>query len=330
VNLTPGSVRYASVSLLSGLLIVALPGCQPSGKTAAPESAKTQTAAPAQAPAKPPEPVAKPPEPAPAKAPEAVKADVPAKATEEKKEEKKTEPKADAAAKSPAAGDAAAPPKLSTIAPAEDLVKQADKLVEDLDQSTASEAEFKDADTAVARNANLLAITALALGLHDQDSKYKPNARPIYEAAKKLGAAKDFAAAKPAAAELKAATEGKGKAGPELQWSDVAAIGSLWNQAESLKTNLPTDKTYQKKLKNAPRISAIIAVIGQAAILKPETKTPEETKQWLGFAVEMRDAAAALNSAAHAKDQKAVVAARDRLDKSCNDCHAVFRKEEKK
>jgi hypothetical protein len=337
VNISPKIVRCAFLSLWSGLLIVAisLPGCQPS-KTASPEAVKTgaeKTKAPAsaQSPAKPSEPAAKPAEPTEPKAPET------AKTGEEKTaakpvEEKKTEKQADDAGKTAAPVEPPAPPKVSTFAPAEDLVAQADKLAETLDTDTATEEAFKDADTNIARNANLLALTAVALGLHDQDNKYKPNAGAVYEAATKLAAAKGFAAAKPAAAELKAATEGKGKAGAsqQLKWSDAPALTLLWPQAESLKTNLPTDKTYKKRLKNAPRNSATIAVIGQAAVLMPETKTPEETKQWIDFAVEMRDAAAALNAAAHAKDEKAVVAARDKLDKNCNDCHAVFRKEEKK
>lgn len=336
MNISPKIVRCAFLSLWSGLLIVAiaLPGCQPSGKTASPESAKTgaektKTPAAAQSPAKPSEPAAKPAEPTEPKAPET------AKTGEEKTaakpvEEKKTEKQADDAGKTAAPVEPPAPPKVSTFAPAEDLVAQADKLAETLDTDTATEEAFKDADTNIARNANLLALTAVALGLHDQDNKYKPSAAAIYEPAKKLAAVKDYAAAKQPAADLKAAIEGKAKAGGELKWSDAPALTLLWPQAESAKTNLPTDKTYKKRLKNAPRNSATIAVIGQAAILKPETKTPEETRQWIGFAVEMRDAAAALNAAAHAKDEKAVVAARDKLDKNCNDCHAVFRKEEKK
>jgi len=44
----------------------------------------------------------------------------------------------------------------------------------------------------------------------------------------------------------------------------------------------------------------------------------------------MREAAAAVNASIRVKNQKAVEESMDRLQKSCDDCHAVFKEEEKK
>jgi cytochrome c556 len=43
----------------------------------------------------------------------------------------------------------------------------------------------------------------------------------------------------------------------------------------------------------------------------------------------MRGLASKVTEAARANDGKAVVDAKDKLDKNCNDCHAVFRKDDK-
>ena len=47
------------------------------------------------------------------------------------------------------------------------------------------------------------------------------------------------------------------------------------------------------------------------------------------FCVKMRDAAGTLNKAVHAGDQAAATAANKTLAQSCDDCHAVFKPEEK-
>ena len=57
-------------------------------------------------------------------------------------------------------------------------------------------------------------------------------------------------------------------------------------------------------------------------------KNPADMQQWYQFCAEMRDAAGAVNPAIHAGDQPAATDAMTRLAKSCEICHAVFRKDE--
>jgi len=61
-----------------------------------------------------------------------------------------------------------------------------------------------------------------------------------------------------------------------------------------------------------------------------ETKTDEQVKQWYDFCAQMREAASGLNKAIHAGDESAADAAMKKLTQSCDDCHAVFHKEEAK
>ena len=99
--------------------------------------------------------------------------------------------------------------KVSTFAPAEDLANQADRYIKDLEKAVASEEQFKDDQTKVAKLSNTLAVISLALGLHDQPNKYKQQAGGMMKAAQAVAAAKDFAGAKKAVDALKAAAEGK-------------------------------------------------------------------------------------------------------------------------
>ena len=58
-----------------------------------------------------------------------------------------------------------------------------------------------------------------------------------------------------------------------------------------------------------------------------EVKDPNDTGKWYEFCAKLRDAAAEINAAAHAKDQAKAKDALTRLNQSCDRCHEVFRKE---
>ena len=95
---------------------------------------------------------------------------------------------------------AADAPKVSTFAPAEDLANQAGQYIKAMKTVVADEQEYKDSEGKIARDASTLAVIALALGLHDQDSKYKANAAALLKAAQDVAATKDYDSAKKAVA----------------------------------------------------------------------------------------------------------------------------------
>ena len=82
-----------------------------------------------------------------------------------------------------------------------------DRYIGELETATATEDDYKDSQAKISQGANTLIVIALALGLHDQDSKYKASASALIEAARVLAAAKDFQAAKTAVAGLKTAAD---------------------------------------------------------------------------------------------------------------------------
>ena len=108
-------------------------------------------------------------------------------------------------------------------------------------------------------------------------------------------------------------------------------MASFKEVKEQLSTVESSLKRYAKRKKTdeCAKFSAVIAVIGQAIICHgDETEEPDELEQWTNYCIEMRDAAAAVNTAMHAKDEEATKGAMANLAQSCENCHTVFKKEE--
>jgi len=228
---------------------------------------------------------------------------------------------------------AAEAPKVSTFAPADDLVQQLDEFLGSLAGIVKSEADFKEAaEGKVTKEANTVILIALALGLHDTDNKYKAPAAGIIAAARDVAAAKDYAATKAAADKLQAAAGGKGPAAG-LKWEKMASLDQLMKEVPLINTRMKkllVPKKFKTRTKDLAGYSAALAVIAQGSMADTsKAKGDAQVKQWADFCVVMRDAAGALNKAVHASDQAAASAANKRLAQSCDDCHAIFKPEEK-
>ena len=185
-------------------------------------------------------------------------------------------------------------PKVSTFAPAEDLANQVGQYIKAMKSVVADEQEYKDSEGKVVRDASTLAVIALALGLHDQDNKYKANAGALMKAAQDVAATKDYDSAKKAVAALEAvaAKEG-GKAGGELKWEKVAPLPELMKQVPMINTKLKLyvkGTSFKKKAKDIAGYSAVIAAIAQGTIADTSaTKNAEQVKLWQKFSEAMRD-----------------------------------------
>jgi hypothetical protein len=227
--------------------------------------------------------------------------------------------------------DAAEGPKVSTFAPAEDLVRQADKYIETMKNTVASKEEYDDSEGKIGRDANTFVIIVLALGLHDQEkgNTYKDKAAAVIKAAQDVAATKDYAAAKKAVAELEKVTAAKGTGGGKLKWEKAAALPDLMKQVPIVNTKLKQclSKTkFKKKAKDSQGYTAVIAAIAQSVIADTSvTKNADQVKQWQKFSKAMRDYAGAANAAIHKQDQAATDKAMKKLNQSCEDCHAVFK-----
>jgi hypothetical protein len=227
-----------------------------------------------------------------------------------------------------------APPKVSTFAPAKDVAAQIDVYMARLEESVASEDEFKEAEAKVAKDANTMILLALASGLHDEHTKYKAAGPAIVKASQDLAKAKGFAATKAAVAAIKKALEATDGNAAELKWVKSASLPDLMKQVplinSRLKRNLRGPK-FKSKAKDNAGDATTIAVIAQGSLADTsETKNADEVKKWHGFCIQMRDAATGLNKAIRAADQAAADKALGALNQSCDDCHAVFHKEAEK
>jgi len=233
-------------------------------------------------------------------------------------------------AKLAVASDVVSPaPKVSSFAPADDLVDQAEKLLKTLCNTVADEEEYKISEGKVNRDAGTLAVVALALGLHDQANKYQSSAGAILRAAQAAAATKDYESAKKAVAALAEVVARGGSADGELKWAPVASLPDLMKQVPLIHSKLNLSmkgKNFSKKAKDNRGRAAVIAVIAQGTLSDlSATKTDEEARQWRKFSEAMRDDAAAVNAAIRRADEPAAAEAMKKLQQSCEDCHAVFK-----
>jgi hypothetical protein len=149
-------------------------------------------------------------------------------------------------------------------------------------------------------------------------------------AAQRLAKAKDFAEAKAAYGQVKAAAAGQASEGAKPSWNvKVASLGQLMKQVNVTNTQMRRGLRRLDRLGDeSARHAAVLAVIAQASMIDThEVKNPADLGKWYQWCADMRTAAAAVNAAAKAKDQKATEAAVARLQRSCDDCHAVFQHE---
>ncbi len=229
------------------------------------------------------------------------------------------------------AAEPPAAPKVSTFAPAKDVVSQIDAYMERLEQAVASEEEFKESEAKLAKDANTMILLALAAGLHDEDNKYKAAAPALFKASQELAKAKGFAAAKAGVAAVKKSLESTEGNPADLKWVKAASLEELMKQVPLVNSRLKRNlrgANFKKKASSNAGDSATLAIIAQGSMADTsEAKTPEEIQKWYGFCVQMRDAAAGLNKAIHAGDQAAAEKAMSALNQSCDDCHAVFHTE---
>jgi hypothetical protein len=233
-------------------------------------------------------------------------------------------------ARGAAAADPPEAPKLSSFAPAADLVRQTDYYLGRLDESLASQSQYKEDKEKVSKDGNTLILLALALGLDDGDNKYKEAAPGVEQDARRLAKAATYAAAKAALADVHRELSGPIQA-YVLGWDKASAsLPELMKQVPLINARLRRNlKKFAQKAKESAGDTATLAVIAQGSMADvSQTKKPTEAAKWFAFCAEMRDAAAATNKAIHAGDAKATEKAMKSLAESCDNCHAVFNPEQ--
>lgn len=223
--------------------------------------------------------------------------------------------------------------KVSSYAPAGDLLGQVDYYVERASEALADPASYdEDRQEKVARDANTLAALALALAMHDEDHKLKAAAPAILQASQALAEAyEEYDKAAAALAQVKKAVAGEAPAGEPVTWKSVADLPSLMQQIEIVQAQIKRGATDARRLKRqadkTAGQAATLAAIAQATLLNTDYATDEQLSEWEKYSVEMRDASAALNAAVRKADAAKAGEVLVALQKSCDDCHAVFKEE---
>jgi hypothetical protein len=222
-------------------------------------------------------------------------------------------------------------PKVSTFAPAADLLAQVDFFLARASESLSDPARFDLAkQSRTAKDANTLAALALMLAMHDEKFAEKPAMASLLRASGKLAAASDnYEQASAALVALKRARSGSGEPGAAAKWEKVASLPALMKQVplvhSGLKRAVDGDRLARLKAQSSGQ-SAALAAIAQASMLDAQyAKTPAEATKWRERCAEMRDAAGSVNAAIHAQDAARVAAGMKRLFQSCESCHAAFR-----
>ncbi len=224
-------------------------------------------------------------------------------------------------------------PKISSFAPAKDLIQQVDFYIGRISESLADPADFDLAkQSRTLKDANTLAALALMLAVHDEQHPLKPGAAALLKSAQELSNAGENAQQAGAALEgvkrARAATEGSGEG---VKWEKAASLSALMKAVPLVHTGLKRGVEPNRLARQAAQTagqSAALAAIAQASLLDPEpAKTPADVERWVQLCIQMRDAAGEVNSAVHAQDQAQVATAMKRLTQSCDACHAKFRHE---
>ena len=231
------------------------------------------------------------------------------------------------------------------LPPLEDLTAQIDEYVtkigKSLDDLDGSPKYAEDAADII-RDANALALIALAVGLADGDSKYKKPAAQIIASAKILAAAKNLDDGQKAFVALQASLTGQGAG--NLAWTDKIAdlkpaMKALPNLSAGVKRVTDTERKLNTVLGSARAQQvysqlAAMAVIAQGCVPNvTETTKPEAVADWKAHCEEFRDAAIKTNAAArqYAKDKAdgkedytVFNTSFKAMTESCDSCHKIF------
>jgi len=236
----------------------------------------------------------------------------------------------------PAAADLDLAPPVSKFAPAEDLVAQVPEYLEDLEEAVETEQEYNDSVEKIAKQANTFILIALALGMHDSDNKFKVAAGPMIEAARELAAAEDYESAKAGVAKLQKAATATGDDPAQLKWGHLASLPELMKAVPLINTKMKRPLRNESRLERGADDmaghAAVLAVIAQGSLDScGDTEKPNEVGKWQALCVEMRDKAAAVNTAARQFREspssdgfEAAKVAVEELNQSCEACHEVF------
>ena len=217
--------------------------------------------------------------------------------------------------------------------PAEDLVRQADQYVAAIEEDVATEDAYKDSKEDLARHANTFIVIVWAWGntiatasTQTWSRSWRPPGRSPPPRTITRPAARPVVSRPP--------SDGRPRRRSRPLRHRRASLAQLMKEVPIINTKLKRnvqDERLKTRAKETAGYSTVLAAIAQGS--DGSTRGGQDTAQaaqWHKFCLELRDAAVATNRGIHAGDPQATTTAMAKFAASCDDCHAVFHKEEKK
>jgi len=222
--------------------------------------------------------------------------------------------------------------KVSSYAPVEDLVAAQKFFLAQLEEQLASKEEYaEDTQERVKKNALVLAVLSMHLGLHDVKNAAQQSGHMMSLSSEALArsANKYDDAKRSYNLILKSQKEHIWVAsGEEFVWKKISGQGAMMKKVNEINSAIKRNLTaarFAKQLDALKIQTVTLAAIGQATLLDThEVKNPADFPTYEKYAVEFRTAAAELNKSVHAADQAAALKAFARMDASCHTCHQKF------
>lgn len=210
------------------------------------------------------------------------------------------------------------------------FVKKLDTNLEDL----AGTKDYKADNGSLLRDVNALALIALAIGMSEEDGKFKKAAPGIVEAAMAVEKATTLKEAQDAGKAVKDALTSEGDPS-KLAWTKVASLTPVMLAVPNISSNITTNSNTEGKLKKRGQKATIEGTAALAAIVQGSIANYEETdkagtkEQWETLCREFRDHALKANEAVHKFaaeeiDYAAASKALEDMRANCDACHKVF------
>jgi|GEM_PF-2012542 len=233
---------------------------------------------------------------------------------------------------------AAAPVKITAVAPIADIAAQVDASVKSLEGFLASNDDFNSNKKKVRTEATVVSVLSQAVGESEEKASVSWNAAAgdVRDAAISIIAAKSYDDAKKGFAALKEAHGGKkGAAASEHEWNKLAPLDAIMDAINSRAGKIRSgsrkkaDTITEAEVADGSGAATVLAVLALAVHDDThEVKKKEETPEWQKSAKEFQAQMTATAAAFKKKDMAGAADGWKKGNTACNACHDKFREKE--
>jgi hypothetical protein len=221
-----------------------------------------------------------------------------------------------------------APAKLNEVAPVEDLVLEAQAKLTLIEELTADDATYTEAELKVVQAAGVLACMAQAIAEHPEAAKVKASGPALRDAALRIAKADSRQQAVASLEEANKALKGEaaGNSSPNHAWNELMELHPLMEEVNFRTARLRRAVRRSRDPVEESLHATTLAVLAQ--VVHADTGPVEDEAdlpKWREYATEMRTSMSELAAALKREDQEATSAAWQKGLQACASCHETFR-----